>query len=180
MENQEAQESGISKLLRFACDVCGVVGGVVLIAMAAMTVASVVGRALFDSPILGDVELVQLGLAVCVSTFLPYTQFQHANIVVDFFTTRASRETQRRMDGLGTLFYTIMMSVLAWQVWVGGMTSREHGDISMLMSLPIWISYVAMVPGLILSAIVGLYHTMQLWNLIPRMVPSNHYMEKAA
>ena len=31
-----------------------------LIAMAAMTVVSVIGRTFFDSPILGDVELVQL------------------------------------------------------------------------------------------------------------------------
>jgi hypothetical protein len=49
-------------------------GGVILVAMAAMTVTSVIGAAFFARPILGDVELVQLGTAVCVALFLPYTQ----------------------------------------------------------------------------------------------------------
>ena len=93
----------IGRLLHVLCDVCAVIGGAVLIAMAAMTVVSVIGRTFFDSPILGDVELVQLGLAVCVATFLPYTQFRSANIIVDFFTTRASLRTQSWMDGLGCL-----------------------------------------------------------------------------
>ena len=53
----------IGRLLHVLCDVCAVIGGAVLIAMAAMTVVSVIGRTFFDSPILGDVELVQLGLA---------------------------------------------------------------------------------------------------------------------
>ena len=95
----------IGRLLHVLCDVCAVIGGAVLIAMAAMTVVSVIGRTFFDSPILGDVELVQLGLAVCVATFLPYTQFRSANIIVDFFTTRASLRTQSWMDGLGCLLY---------------------------------------------------------------------------
>ena len=70
----------IGRLLHVLCDVCAVIGGAVLIAMAAMTVVSVIGRTFFDSPILGDVELVQLGLAVCVATFLPLhavSQRQH-------------------------------------------------------------------------------------------------------
>jgi len=47
-------------------------------------VVSVIGRAFFSHPILGDVELVQLGCAVVVASFLPYTQFRNANIIVDF------------------------------------------------------------------------------------------------
>jgi len=176
MEIQEAKESAVSRLLRLACDVCGVAGGIVLIGMAGVTVASVVGRAFFNSPILGDVELVQLGLAVCVSAFLPYAQFQRSNIVVDFFTTRASRHAQRRMDGFGTLLYSAMMVLLAWQVWVGGAAAKENAEVSMLMSLPVWVSYAAMVPGLILSALVGLYHTVLFWR--PALKP--HYMEDAA
>ena len=102
----------IGRLLHVLCDVCAVIGGAVLIAMAAMTVVSVIGRTFFDSPILGDVELVQLGLAVCVATFLPYTQFRSANIIVDFFTTRASLRTQSWMDGLGCLLYAGMTALI--------------------------------------------------------------------
>ena len=164
METEAFREGAIGRALHFACDVCGAAGGAVLIGMAGITVASVIGRAFFDSPILGDVELVQLGLAVSISAFLPYAQFQRSNIIVDFFTTRASRQSRDRMDGFGTLLFALMMVVLAWQFWVGGMAAKRSGEVSMLMSLPIWISYMAMVPGLVLSALVGLYHTVLHWN----------------
>ena len=93
------------RLLRRLCDLNAAIGGLVLVAMAAMTTVSVVGRAFFAHPILGDVELVQLGLAVCGATFLPYTLFRSAIIIVDFFPTGASLRTQSWMDGLGCLLY---------------------------------------------------------------------------
>ena len=74
--------TGLAKL----CDGSAALGACVLVLMAMMTVVSVVGRAFFSHPILGDVELVQLGCAVVVSCFLPYTQLRRANIIVDFFT----------------------------------------------------------------------------------------------
>ena len=134
-----------------------------LIAMAAMTVVSVVGRTFFDAPILGDVELVQLGLAVCVATFLPYTQFRSANIIVDFFTAKASSRTQRRMDAFGALLYACMTALIAWRVYAGGRMSIENQETSMLMGMPIWIPYMLMVPGLVLCTLVGLYQAGIYW-----------------
>ena len=170
MSNDEQMREGpVGRLLHMLCDVCAVIGGAVLIAMAIMTVVSVVGRTFFDSPILGDVELVQLGLAVCVATFLPYTQFRSANIIVDFFTTKASERAQRRMDCLGCVLYSVMTALIAWRVLAGGLLSRENQEISMLMSLPIWLPYVLMVPGLLLCTLVGLYQAVQYWQAAGRL-----------
>ena len=157
------REGPVGRLLHVLCDICAVVGGAVLIAMAIMTVVSVIGRTFFDSLILGDVELVQLGLAVCVATFLPYTQFRSANIIVDFFTTRASARSQRWMDGLGCLLYAGMTALIAWRVYAGGVMSQENQEASMLMNLPLWIPYMLMVPGLVLCTLVGLYQAVIHW-----------------
>lgn len=157
------REGPVGRLLHVLCDVCAVIGGAVLIAMAGMTVVSVIGRTFFNSPILGDVELVQLGLAVCVATFLPYTQFRSANIIVDFFTTNASARTQNWMDGLGCLLYAVMTALIAWRALAGGLLARENQEASMLMNLPIWVPYVLMVPGLILCTLVGLYQAARYW-----------------
>ena len=137
------------------CDASAAVGALVLVAVALMTTASVIGRAFFASPILGDVELVQLGGAVVVASFLPYTQFRRANIVVDFFTTGASAATQRRMDALGTLLYTAMLALVTWRVAVGGMDIHAAQERSMLMDLPLWIPYALMLPGLALCVLIG-------------------------
>lgn len=158
-----SNETGAGRVLRRLCDASAVLGGLVLVAMAGMTAVSVVGRAFFSHPILGDVELVQLGSAVVVASFLPYTQFQRANIIVDFFTTRASARAQRRMDGLGTWLYTLVMALVLWRVAVGGIDMRASGESSMLMGLPLWWPYVLMLPGLALCVAIGTWQCLGLW-----------------
>ena len=161
MPDHPPAASGADLALTRACDISAAIGGVVLVAMACMTVVSVVGRAAFSHPILGDVELVQLGSAVVVASFLPYTQQRRANIIVDFFTSGASARTQRRMDAFGTLLYTLVMALVCWRVAAGGMAMRESQESSMLMNLPLWIPYLLMLPGLALCVVIGLRQTLQ-------------------
>lgn len=137
------------------CDASAAIGALVLLAIAGMTTVSVIGRAFFAQPILGDVELVQLGGAVVVASFLPYTQMRRANIIVDFFTTRASAASQHRMDLLGTALYTAVMALVLWRVAVGGIDIHAAQERSMLMDLPLWLPYALMLPGLALCVLIG-------------------------
>ena len=159
MKTGDPSASAAERLLHRLCDVSAAIGGVILVAMAGMTVVSVVGRAFFSHPILGDVELVQLGCAVVVASFLPYTQFNRANIIVDFFTTGATARTQRRLDAFGNLLYTLVMALVCWRVAAGGIAIHATQESSMLMNLPLWIPYALMVPGLALCAVIGAYQT---------------------
>ncbi|WP_291587360.1 TRAP transporter small permease [Comamonas sp. UBA7528] len=155
MEKHIPPASAVMRRLEQLCDFSAAIGVLVLVAVALMTTVSVLGRAFFSHPILGDVELVQLGVAVVVACFLPYTQFRRANIIVDFFTTHASTKAQRRMDALGTWLYTVTMVMVAWRVAVGGMDIYTAQERSMLMDLPLWIPYVLMLPGLVLCVLIG-------------------------
>jgi len=151
----------IERTLGKLCAISAGFGGIFLVSLALMTLSSVIGRALFNHPIQGDVELVQLGCAVCVASFLPYTQFQHANIIVDFFTTNAAPKTQAVMDGIGTLILAICMGVITWRLTLGCLSVKENGETSMLMAIPVWIPYLLMLPGLGLTALVAAYQTFQ-------------------
>jgi TRAP-type C4-dicarboxylate transport system permease small subunit len=137
------------------CDACAALGALVLSAIALMTTVSVIGRAFFAHPILGDVELVQLGGAIVVACFLPYTQFRRANIIVDFFTSGARAATQRLMDAFGTVLYTAVLALVAWRVAAGGISMFASKERSMLMDLPLWIPYLMMLPGLVLCVVIG-------------------------
>ena len=55
------------------------------------------------------------------------------------------------------------MAVIAWRVCVGGLQSLGYEESSMLLGFPIWVSYLAMVPGLALCALIGLHHTNWHW-----------------
>jgi TRAP-type C4-dicarboxylate transport system permease small subunit len=168
MRQEHTPSSGVDRVLQRLCDASATIGGVVLVAIACVTVVSVIGRAFFSHPILGDVELVQLGCAVVVASFLPYTQFRQANIIVDFFTTGASEPTQRKLDAFGTLLYTLVMGLIAWRVAVGGVDIKANQETSMLMALPLWIPYTLMVPGLVLCSVIGLVQTLQHLGLIAK------------
>ena len=159
---------GVDRVLQRLCDASATIGGVVLVAIACVTVVSVIGRAFFSHPILGDVELVQLGCAVVVASFLPYTQFRQANIIVDFFTTGTSEKTQSRLDAFGTFLYTLVLGLVAWRVAVGGVDIKANQETSMLMALPLWIPYMLMVPGLVLCTVIGLVQTLEHFGLIEK------------
>jgi TRAP-type C4-dicarboxylate transport system permease small subunit len=153
--------SPVERMIERLCDISATVGGAVLVAIACLTLASVIGRAAFSTPILGDVELVQLGAAVVVASFLPYTQFRRANIIVDFFTSKASARTQLLLDAVGTVLYTSVVALIFWRVAVGGIDIRRAGEASMLMNLPLWIPYLLMLPGLALCVVVGLHQSVK-------------------
>lgn len=153
----------MERWLRRLCDISAAIGGAVLIAIACMTTVSVIGRAFFAHPILGDVELVQLGGAVVVASFMPFTQIHRANIMVDFFTHGAPRHVQRWMDCAGTALYTLVMALIVWRVAAGGLAMKEAGERSMLMDIPLWLPYLLMLPGFALCALIGAVQTVEHW-----------------
>lgn len=162
MEQENPGAQPAMPRLKWLCDASAAVGALVLIAVALMTSVSVIGRAFFSHPILGDVELVQLGAAVVVASFLPYTQFRSANIVVDFFTAHASAGAKARMDAFGVLLYTLVMALVTWRVAAGGIAIHAAQERSMLMDLPLWIPYLLMLPGLALCVVIGAVQSLEL------------------
>ena len=131
-------------------------GGVVLVAMTGMSVVSIAGRTVLSRPLAGDFELVQAGCAVAVAAFLPYCQLRRGNIIVDFFTVRASPRVQAALDALGALLLAAVMALLAWRTAAGMLTVKAAGEITMIVGFPVWLGYAAIVPSLALTALVGL------------------------
>jgi hypothetical protein len=123
---------------------------------------SITGRALLGTPA-GDFELVQIGCGASIAAFLPYCQLQRGNIIVDFFTVRASRGVQGALDAFGALLVALVMAVLAWRTAVGMVAVRAAGEVSMIVGFPIWIGYAAIVPSLVLATVVALSTAQQSW-----------------
>lgn len=140
----------------------GLLGAGVALLTGFMTFASVFMRAVFQYPIPGDVELTQMGVALAISLCLPWCQSERANIIVDFFTQRASAANLRRLDGLGGIALSLMYAVLAWRTSVGAMAVRSAGETTMIISLPMWWAYASLAPGLALAALISLGQSLEL------------------
>lgn len=143
-------------------------GGLVLVSIAAMSCYSIAARALGYEPVLGDFELVQVGLAVCVAAFLPWCQLHGGNIIVDFFTARASNRTRYRLDALGGVLVAAVMALLTWRTAAGALSALGSGEETMILGFPIWLSYALMTPGLAMTALVALFGAMQSWRKASR------------
>jgi TRAP-type C4-dicarboxylate transport system permease small subunit len=156
-ETASARRSAFGRGLDVAARAFALFGGAVLTALTLLSLYSIGMRNLAGSPIMGDWELVQMGCAVAIAACFPMCQMRGAHIIVDFFTTRASRATTKRLDGVGALVLAAMMALLAWRTAIGAIDAHAHHETSMLMELPTWIGYALMVPSFALASVAALY-----------------------
>lgn len=133
------------------------VGAAILFMVCAISAYSVLGRWLFSEPVLGDVELVQMGAALSIAACLPYAQMRNAHIIVDFFTLKAPPAIKRGLDIGAALLLAVCAAVLGWRSVVGGIESYHYGESSMILAWPLWWSFLMLGPGFFLLSLTSLY-----------------------
>ncbi|MFO1310718.1 MAG: TRAP transporter small permease [Burkholderiales bacterium] len=132
-------------------------GGLVFVALVAMSVVSIVGRKLASAPIPGDVEVLQMCAAFACASFFAYCHLQGGDVKVDFFTSRMSPAAMHALDAVGSLLYTAVGAALAWRSLAGALAVKDSGETSVILGWPVWIAQVLMVPGFALMALAGAY-----------------------
>lgn len=147
----------IGALLYRLSQLFALIGGAVLVAIIILSVVSVVGRRLASAPIPGDIELVQLGCAIAVASFLPYCQMRRGHVIVDIFTMRLSTRWQRLLDAAGAILLAIGGALLTWRIYVGTHSVIENEETTMILGAPVWWAYAPMVASFALLTLAGLY-----------------------
>jgi TRAP-type C4-dicarboxylate transport system permease small subunit len=147
------------KILETLAKLCAILAGVLLVFITLMTCTSVVGRELVGKTIVGDFELSGAAAGAAIALFMPWCQFKRGNIMVDFFTTKASQRAQNRMERMGALLLAGVMALMTWRTVLGGINAWTNHSGTMMLNFPEWIIYSAMVPPLALTAIIALHQT---------------------
>jgi TRAP-type C4-dicarboxylate transport system permease small subunit len=144
------------KTLEALARFCAILAGLLLTGITLLTCASVAGRELFGKPLVGDFELAGVLAGAAIALFMPLCQAQRGNIIVDFFTSKASGATNARLDRLGALLVSGVMLMLAWRTTVGAVNAYSTQSGSMILGFPEWITYSLMVPPFVLTALISL------------------------
>ena len=144
------------RLLESLAKLCAILAGVLLTVVTLMTCGSLIGRNLVGATIVGDFELSGAAAGAAVALFMPWCQFQRGNIIVDFFTARASPGTIEGLDRFGALVLGLALALLAWRTSIGGLNAWKSGAGTMLIGFPEWAVYAAMLPPLVLTAVIAL------------------------
>ena len=144
------------RLLENLAKLCAVLAGVLLTVITLITCVSLLGRNTIGWTIVGAFELSGSAAGAAIALFMPWCQVRRGNIIVDFFTARASLATQQGLDRLGALVLVAVMGLMTWRTAIGGLNAWKSQAGSMMMGFPEWIVYVGMVPPLALTALIAL------------------------
>jgi TRAP-type C4-dicarboxylate transport system permease small subunit len=132
-----------------------IAGGLLMLAVSIMVTLSVLMRWVINVSVPGDIELVQIGTALAVFSFLPLCQAHRGNIMVDTFTTRLPVRLQRMLDALWDLVYAVLAAIIAWRLAAGAWDAIRSQTVSMMLSLPVGWAIAACAAMAALLAVVA-------------------------
>ena len=112
---------------------------VVLFALMALTGVDVVARYLFNSPIRGAFELVEIMLATLVFLALPASIRHGSHIKVELINSFGSELAERWVQFLVTLLSLIIFAVLSWQLYEHATKLRAYGLVSDSLEIPLYL-----------------------------------------
>jgi TRAP-type C4-dicarboxylate transport system permease small subunit len=148
------------RVLEPLAKLCAILAGVLLTAITLMTCGSLIGRNTTGHSIVGAFELTGVAAGAAIALFMPLCQVRRGNIIVDFFTARASASAQAGMDRLGALAIAAIFALLAWRSSLGGLNSYSYGSETQIMGFPEWVVYAVMVPAFALACLVALHQAL--------------------
>jgi len=135
---------------------CAIAAGVLLTVVTLMTCVSLLGRNLIGATIVGDFELSGAAAGAAIALFMPWCQYQRGNIIVDFFTAKSGERAIAGLDRFGALLLGLTMALLAWRTTLGGINAWKSGSGTMLIGFPEWAIYSAMLPPIVLTAVIAI------------------------
>jgi len=134
-----------------------VFGGMVLCAMALLTVVSIIGRSTVSAPVPGDFELVAIGTGIAVFAFLPWCQLTRGNVLVDFFMAATPVRARLIADIAGGILYLLIASLLTWRLIFGGIDMYHYAEVTMTINFPRWTTFPVSVALLAFLVVVIAY-----------------------
>ena len=170
-------EARTGRVLDLVCRVFAYCGGLVLVAAALVTVASVIGRFFLFAglgPVRGDFELVEISCAIAIFSFLPWCQLNRGHVTVDVLVDRMPKRVQAMFGVLGDLAIAIVSGLILWRIYLGfgekfpygsdafrkalGMGAKPYyPETTYELELPVWIPYGLATLGAALFFVVSIY-----------------------
>lgn len=147
----------VGRLLYALAVAAALLAATLVFVLALVTALNVPVKQFLGSPLKGEFEMVDLGVATAVFAFLPLAQFARGYVIVDLFTQRAPERVKLLLDAAAGVVFAATMALLAWRMALGGIDIARTGEQTQLLHLKYWWSFAVAVPSLALLAAVCVY-----------------------
>lgn len=144
------------RILESLAKASAILAGLLMTVITLMTCVSLIGRNTTGATLAGDFELTGVAAGAAIALFMPWCQLRRGNIIVDFFTAKASERTNAALDRFGALLLGLVFALLAWRTTMGGLNAWSSQSGTMMLGFPEWVVYAAMVPPFILTTCIAL------------------------
>ena len=141
-------------------------GGLVLVVIVLVNFISIAGRTMFGKPLTGDFELVEMGCAVAMFSFMPLCQFKNGNVTVDFITVNLSSKIKYSLNGLGAFLFFLVSSFFTWRMVYGALDMYKYNEETMLLQIPVWIPFIPAVISFGILSITCFYTSIIFFNSV--------------
>ena len=132
-------------------------GGIVLVVIVLINFVSIAGRTIFGKPLTGDFELVEMGCAIAIFSFLPICHFKNGNVIVDFFSSRFPTFIKQILDIFSNLIFLMVSGFFSFRMIYGVLDMIKYNEQTMLLKLPVWIAFIPGIFSFFLLTIVCFY-----------------------
>ena len=117
-------------------------GGMTLVIVILINVISILNRIIFLNPLVGDFELVEIGSAIAISSFLPLCHLKKGNVIVDFITSKLNLRKIAFLDCTSSIVYGLIATFFTYRMYFGARDMLYYQEETMLLQFPIWIPFL--------------------------------------
>lgn len=129
-------------------------GGAILFVIMLLVSYSVFRRYALNDPILGDQELVEIGMSLVVMLAIPFATLTGAHIRVDILDDRIGDWGRFAGDLFARGMGAYVLFLLIQKTWDKALDAYEYEDVTNMLELPVWLAYAAITLGMGLFALV--------------------------
>lgn len=139
----------------------------VLFVMMFLGTADVIGRYIFNNPILGTVEIFEILLPAIALLGLGFTQGLKAHVRMEFLVSYLSTRVQDILSLFTTVCMLFFSVLIVWYGTVLGISYREMGSRIATVGVPLYIPQMLVPLGALMLCLVLiiqlLQYTTKLW-----------------
>jgi TRAP-type transport system small permease protein len=144
-------ERGLSPLFR----VLGYTGAIAIGIMLFITVADVIGRRFFNTPVLGSNEISQTMMLITVFFCIAYCEFTRSHITIGVVVDRLPKKVQYVIDSITYIIFLVTVSWLSRQLFIYGLDVLKQNVVSGTLAIPVFpFVFLGFIGCLLLSLIV--------------------------
>ena len=145
----------IDRLTRLLDLLCGLLSGIALFALMALTFFDVLGRKFASHSITGSLELTELLMVVVIFAALPLVSRRGEHVEFDSLDPYLPAWVRRAQGVVVHLLCAVVLLALAWLMWRTGRQFAENGETTAQLQIP----KAPFIYGMgLLCGITGLVH----------------------